>query len=308
MFSAIGEAEDGGITVEGCDVDAVEGDYSPTPATNDDVCPLTDILDLESVDWCDNYEDNDLCCQVDDPCGYGFDGLCQCADSCEWDVMDCTGAPVGVVVSDADGEGNPGVAGAECVIVNDETGEPVEPEISTISDANGYCWFPSINGAENFSVRVTHDDYLTEYMFNLPSPALPQVFMFAETLIDDFEEYFEIEIDPEDGMVLGFVLWSGEAGTEMVGCAEVTNDSGQNAVYYSDENGPSLTRTSTHPLSASHLLFNVPTGGPYDFTATIDETEVTQTEVPQVFESEVTINYLVYDSAYETIPTPTGCE
>ncbi|MCC6160395.1 MAG: hypothetical protein IT350_20250, partial [Deltaproteobacteria bacterium] len=56
------------------------------------------------------------------------------------------------------------------------------------------------------------------------------------------------------------------------------------------------------------VLFNVPTGGPYDFVATIDETEVTQTEVPQVFESAVTINYLVYGGGYETNPTPTGCE
>ncbi|MCC6158313.1 MAG: hypothetical protein IT350_09690 [Deltaproteobacteria bacterium] len=192
--------------------------------------------------------------------------------------------------------------------MDNETGEPVEPEISTTSNANGYCWFPSINGAETFSVRVTHDDYLTEYLFNLPSPALPQVFMFPTAIIDDFEEYFEITIDPADGIVLGFVLWGGPEMHEFVGCAEVTNDSGQSAVYYSDENGPSLTRTSTHPLNSVFVLFNVPADGPYDFTATVDETEETETMVPQVFASSVTMTYLVYGGGYETNPTPTGCE
>ncbi|MCC6160313.1 MAG: hypothetical protein IT350_19835, partial [Deltaproteobacteria bacterium] len=109
-------------------------------------------------------------------------------------------------------------------------------------------------------------------------------------------------------IVLGFVLWNGGTATEMVGCAEVTNDSGQNTVYFSDENGPSLTRTSTHPLNSGFMLFNVPADGPYDFTATVDETEETGTTVPQVFASSVTMTYLVYGGEYETNPTPTGCE
>ncbi len=221
--------------------------------------------------------------------------------------MDCTGAPVGVQVVDIDDPESP-IIGAECVIVDNVTGEPVEPEISTTSNANGYCWFPSISGAEIFSVRNTHDDYLPSFEFNLPSPALPTAWMLPTAMIDDLETYLEITIDPEDGIVLGVVLWSGPTAHEFVGCAEVTSDSRQNTVYYADENGLNPLRTSTHPLNASHLLFNVPTGGPYDFTATVDETEETQTEVPQVFGSAVTINYLVYGGGYEYNPTPTGCE
>ncbi|MCC6160034.1 MAG: hypothetical protein IT350_18420, partial [Deltaproteobacteria bacterium] len=102
IFTATGDTQDGSIDFTGCSVDEDDGTYDPTPSAAGGNCPLTDILDLESVDWCDGYEDNDLCCQVGDPCGYGYDGVCQCADSCEWDVMDCTGAPVGVQVSPLD--------------------------------------------------------------------------------------------------------------------------------------------------------------------------------------------------------------
>ncbi|MCL4233003.1 MAG: hypothetical protein KJ042_00625 [Deltaproteobacteria bacterium] len=48
--------------------------------------------------------------------------------------------------------------------------------------------------------------------------------------------------------------------------------------------------------------------GPYDFTATVDETEETESILPQVFASSVTMTYLVYDSEWEWNPTPTGCE
>ncbi len=41
-------------------------------------------------DFCEDYDGGHYCCQNDDPCGWGQNGICDCETTCEWDISDCT--------------------------------------------------------------------------------------------------------------------------------------------------------------------------------------------------------------------------
>jgi hypothetical protein len=45
---------------------------------------------------CPGYSGFDVeCCTLDDPCGWGADGYCDCDGTCDWDEADCGGGPDG---------------------------------------------------------------------------------------------------------------------------------------------------------------------------------------------------------------------
>ncbi|MCL4235140.1 MAG: hypothetical protein KJ042_11540, partial [Deltaproteobacteria bacterium] len=132
--------------------------------------------------------------------------------------------------------------------------------------------------------------------------------LIKESSRDTLATALSVTVDPADGLVIGVVLWSGGSGVEFVGCTEITNDSGQSDVFYSDDTGyPVDSRTSTNPDNSSYLLFNVPAGGPYMFTGDTDG-ETTEADAPMVFAEAMTFVYLIYDEAtWATNPTPGGC-
>lgn len=55
--------------------------------------------DLESVrferlcygwpEYCSGYVGDNRCCQVDNPCHWSWDGVCDCQGACEWEGIDC---------------------------------------------------------------------------------------------------------------------------------------------------------------------------------------------------------------------------
>jgi hypothetical protein len=42
-------------------------------------------------EYCPGYTGSSECCMVDDPCGWGGDGFCDCDGMCDWDIEDCGG-------------------------------------------------------------------------------------------------------------------------------------------------------------------------------------------------------------------------
>ncbi|MCC6159319.1 MAG: hypothetical protein IT350_14810, partial [Deltaproteobacteria bacterium] len=89
------------------------------------------------------------------------------------------------------------------------------------------------------------------------------------------------------------------------GCAQVASDSGQNTVYYIGDTGISSTRGGTWPDPPAFFLFDVPAGGPYEFTATAGTSQVA-TDVPVIVPDAVTFVLLLFHDASN--PTPVECE
>jgi hypothetical protein len=304
-FSAQGNT-DGTIAFTGCAVDDENGIYDPTPEITDGRCPLTDIIDLEAVDWCEGYTSNDLCCQNDDPCGYGFDGVCQCGSVCDFDALDCLDSYVVIKVTDGS-DGSP-MEGAECIVVDNETGDAIDPEVSAIADANGNCALKFPDTPESFSIGVSKSGFVSAYYFNIPAPMWANMFLLSEDVFDFFAQFFEIEQDPQKGYIIGGVYWESEEIEEPVGCAEVDIDAGAVDTFYMIPEGLSAERTSTHPEVGQFLMFNVTAGTDYELTATVD-LEEESAPIVRVFPNSVTLQRISFwTETYEENPTPSECE
>lgn len=105
-----------------------------------------------------------------------------------------------------------------------------------------------------------------------PTSAPVEFMMMSDTMVADVADAVEVTPDPQDGMVLGIAFWATQSGSGPVGCAQIASDSGQNTVYYIGDMGISSTRGGTWPDSPAFFLFDVPAGGPYEFTATAGTT------------------------------------
>ncbi len=229
-------------------------------------------------------------------------------DTGDDDTGDDDTEEVTITLHVTDGETADDVEGATCTLIYSETGQPADPENSDDTNATGLCTLTVAGSVGVESIRVTATDYVTAYNFEVAVNTTVEQLLIKETSRDALATALSVTIDPADGLVIGVVLWSGGSGVEFVGCTEITNDSGQSVVYYSDDTGyPVDSRTDTNPDNSAYLLFNVPAGGPYTFTGDTDS-EITETEAPKVFAEAMTFVYLMYpESTWPTNPTPGGC-
>ncbi|MCC6158415.1 MAG: hypothetical protein IT350_10215 [Deltaproteobacteria bacterium] len=297
-----------GGTVDGDDDAADDDDYTPgdDDGTDDDSDDDTDD-DSDDDTGDDDAGDDDT---ADDDTGDDDTGDDDTGDddTGDDDTGDDDTEDATVTLHVTDGETQDDIEGATCTLIDSESGQPVAPENSDESDADGICTLTLAAGGGVEAIRITATDYVTAYNFEVATNATVEQILVKEASRNALAALLSVTIDPADGLVIGVVLWSSESGVDFVGCTEIANDSGQNDVFYSDDSGaPGDSRTSTNPVNSSYLLFNVPAGGPYTFTGDTAG-DIVENVAPKVFAEAMTFVYLIYDAAtWPTNPTPGGC-
>jgi len=200
------------------------------------------------------------------------------------------------------------LVGATCELVNRYTGESFDPAITTTADVNGFCFFNPVEKNEQYSAKFTLNNYVTTYAFNYDTQMAWVFSLVSNSARVSIAALLGETFDSSKGIVGGIVHYYNETNltADVIGCAEVTSDTGRPAYYIDGGGMPTTGRTSTHPDNGYFLITNV-TPGSYTLTADTDGNEE-ESIVPQVFaDSIVYVNIYYKASEYASNPTPGGC-